>query len=65
MPNVSNLINKSRIKKLWNKQHSEPFKCMFISKTDYPLKGKCQYKCIVYEVEEYGYRPNNRNNVKG
>ena len=61
MPNLANLINKTNIKKLRNKQHIEPPKCNCINKAAFPLKGKCQYECIVYMVEIYGYRPNNSN----
>ena len=27
-----------------------------------PLKGKCQYECIVYKIEGYNDGPNNNNN---
>ena len=65
MPNVANLIN-NNTKKLMNKQWSEPPKCNCIDKTKCPLKGKCEYECIVYKVKVYSSRPNNDydNNVK-
>ena len=53
MASVANLIDKSNTKKLMNKQHKEPPKCNCINKTNCPLKGKCQYESVVYELELY------------
>ena len=62
MPNVANLIDKSNIKKLKNKQHIEPLNANAFIRPLFPLKGRYQYECIVYKVEVYGFRPNNSNN---
>ena len=61
LPDVGNLINKSNTKKLRNKQCIETPKCNCINKDTCPLKGKCQYECIVYEMEVYSCKPNNGN----
>ena len=54
MPNVANLIYKSNTEKLRNKQRIEFPKCNCINKTTCPLKGKCQYECIIYKIALYG-----------
>ena len=61
IPNVTNLINKSKSKKFRNKQRIEPPKCNYINKVTCPLKGKCQNECIVYKVEFYSCRLNDSN----
>ena len=58
MPNVVNLI-KAILKKLNNK-HTEFSRFNCINKAICPLKGKCQYECIVYKIQVYN-RPNNKN----
>ena len=37
-------------------------KCNCINKVAWPLKGKCQYECIMYDVQVYSCRPNNSSN---
>ena len=64
MPNVANLINKSNTKNLMNKQCREPPKCNCINKTDCCLRGKCQYKSVVYKVEVYCDHNATKNNKK-
>ena len=64
MLNVFNLINKSNIKKLMNKQSKEPPKSKCIGKTNCPLRGKCPYKSRVYKVEVYCNHNAMKNNNK-
>ena len=45
-------------------KHNEAPKCNCKDKAVWPLKGKCQYECIVYKVEVYSSEPYNCNNKK-
>ena len=45
MPNVANFIKKSDMKKLKNKQHTEPPKCNKLIRLLAPSEGKYQYEC--------------------
>ena len=47
-----------------NKQSKEPPKCNCINKTNCPLRGKCQYECVVYKVEVYCDHNAIKNNKK-
>ena len=60
MPNVANLIIVT-LKNLEKKQRTKPPKCNCLDKTTFPVKGKCQYDCIVYKMEVYSSGPNNNN----
>ena len=61
---MANLINKSNIKKTMNKQSKEPPKCNCINKTNYPIRGKCQYKSLVHKVEVHCDHNVTKNNKK-
>ena len=54
-------MNKSKSKKLNNKQVTEFPRFNYINKTLFPLKGKCHHEYIEYKVEVYNNRPNNNN----
>ena len=58
MPSINSIINKFNITKLKEK-HNEALKCNCKDKAGCPLKGKCQYECIVYKVEVYSGEPHN------
>ena len=59
MPNVANLIIKSNNNSLRTNQCIEPTKRNCINKTIFPWKGKCQYECVIYNLEEHTYGPKN------
>ena len=50
--------------KLNKEKCKEVPKCNCKDKAGCPLKGKCQYECIVYKVEVYSGEPRNGKNKK-
>ena len=64
MPNINSIINKSNTIKLNKEQYNEAPKCNCNNKTGCPLKGKCQFECIIYKVEAYNSEPHNCKNKK-
>ena len=66
--NVTSITNKSNCQKLSNKHIEFPI-CNSCNKTASPLKGKCQYECIIYKAEVHSNESKNNsscnNNCNG